>query len=82
MELTSGPIFADPKNGLLSVLDNLFSEQQSRGMLVKSHNCLFLDDVRKNYGVPDDQHQDLYWFFEASRVFSGHYLGSTYHNTI
>ncbi len=52
VELTAGPIFADPKEGLLSVLNNLFSEQQAQGMLVKSDNSLSLDDVRKILASP------------------------------
>ncbi len=50
--LLPGSIFADPKTGLFPVLDNLFAEQQSRGMLVKSHNSLSLDDVRKIMSSP------------------------------
>lgn len=51
--MTKGHIFASPKNGLLSVLDHIFSEQQARGFTIKSHNVLSRDDVCKLYGSPE-----------------------------
>ncbi len=47
LKLTTGPVFGNPKTGLISVLNNKFSEQQSRGMASKSHNVLPLADVKK-----------------------------------
>ena len=37
-------MFNCPKEGLLSVLDNRFSEQQSKGALTESHNTLSEED--------------------------------------
>ena len=46
VNLFAGPVFADKKEGLLSVLDNLFAEQQAQGVLVKGHNVLPREDIK------------------------------------
>lgn len=52
LNLISGPIFNCPSQGLLAICDNLFSSQQSRGFVMKSHNVLTISDVRKLYLSP------------------------------
>eukprot|EP00171_Calliarthron_tuberculosum_P022929 IDg22929t1 len=42
----AGPVFSDPKQGLVSVLDNVFAEQQRSGTISRAHNVLSLEDLR------------------------------------
>lgn len=53
LSLTTGPIFGCPKNGLFSIIDNLFADQQSRGMTPESYNVLSSEDVEKLYSSPE-----------------------------
>ena len=46
VNLFSGPNFADSRHGLVSVLDNRFAHQQSKGSGTKSHNILSIEDVK------------------------------------
>ena len=45
LTLTSGRVFGCTKKGLYCVLDNLFADQQSRGMTPESHNVLSSRDI-------------------------------------
>lgn len=48
IQLQSGPIFGGKNNnGLATVMDNLFREQQRKGSFVVSHNVLTLEDIVK-----------------------------------
>lgn len=47
LTLTKGPVFNDEKQGLMTVINNRFSEQQSRNKHVVSHNVLTGEDVKK-----------------------------------
>lgn len=49
LKLTQGHIFVGPKEGILAMLDRFFSEEQARGMVVKSPNVLTHDDIYKLY---------------------------------
>ena len=49
VELTRGPIFNCPKEGLLSVCDNLFAQQQAQGCVTVSKNILTADDITTLY---------------------------------
>ena len=47
LNFTSGTVFGCPKTGLFCVLDNLFADQQARGLTPQSHNVLSAEDVEK-----------------------------------
>ena len=50
LSLLEGPVFNCPEEGLMAVLDNRFSAQQSDGMRTNSHNTLSTEDLRLFYG--------------------------------
>ena len=45
VNLFSEKIFADKSTGIVSVLNNRFSEQQARGAMAKPHNILSMKDI-------------------------------------
>lgn len=49
LRLLDGEIFGNKENGLRCVLENRFNDQQSRGMVTKSHNVLSYEDLVKLY---------------------------------
>ena len=69
LSLLEGPVFNRPKEGLMAVLDNRFSAQQSDGMRTNSHNTLSTEDLHLLYG---SQHlsRDTPQGFQARLVFS------------
>lgn len=49
INLLSGHVFAAKENSLRCVLDNLFNDQQSRGLVTKSHNVLSYENLLTLY---------------------------------
>lgn len=49
LSLLKGPIFDCQSDGLVNVIDNHFSDQQSRGLVTKSHNVMSVNDIKKLY---------------------------------
>lgn len=47
MGLLKGPILNCPKEGLMTIIDNRFAEQQSRVIVSKIHNFLSVTDMKK-----------------------------------
>ena len=47
INLFAGPILKDPKHGLVPVLNNRSSEQQSSGSITKPHNILTCNNMER-----------------------------------
>ena len=69
LSFLDGPIFNCPKEGLLAVLDNRFSEQKSRGALTESHKTPSEEDLCLLY-APPHLSRDTAQGFQARLVFS------------
>lgn len=52
INILAGPIYADPNEGVVAVLDNRAKEMQARGVVPVSHNVLSKKDVEKLYLSP------------------------------
>lgn len=69
LKLLEGDVFNCPAEGLMAVLDNKFSLQQSTGVVAESHNVLSKEDVIKLYESPLLD-RDTPLGFQARLVFS------------
>lgn len=52
IEIMNGPLFACKKNGLMTVCDNRFREQQASEMTVVSHNALSSTNFQRLFSSP------------------------------
>lgn len=52
LSFTTGRDLGCPKTGLISILENLLADQQSRCFVLQSHNVLSESDIRKLYESP------------------------------
>ena len=72
INLWNGPIFNDAHNKLVVVMDNLFAKKQAAGAIVRSHNHLSREDLKKLY-TSESLRRDRPGTFQARFVLMLHW---------